>query len=174
MNDTTLSIYECSQIINEIETIAYLNDGEIPEEAIQELVEAQTTSIVKLKGLCGFMKHLEHGIALCEQEEERIAKMRKVAANRLESVKGYLLPYLVAKGKPVDVGTFKLSTRKSEAVAVNDEYFASWLNETQDKNYIREIPARWEVDKAAVKAALKEGKEIQGCTIEKRVSVQLK
>jgi len=165
-----LTLYECSHIIDEIENIAALNEGEIPEDAIQKLVEAQTTSIVKLKGLCGFMKHLEHGMALCKQEEERIAKMRKVASNRLESIKGYLLPYLVAQGRPVDVGTFKLSTRKSEAVGVDMDYFEPEKSE----GYCRYIPEKWEPDKALIKAALKEGKQIQGCSIEKRVGVVLK
>ena len=166
MNDTTLSIYECSQIINEIETLAYVNGGEIPEVAIQELVEAQTTSIVKLKGLCGFMKHLEHGISLCKQEEERIAKMRKVAANRLESVKGYLLPYLVAKGKPVDVGTFKLSTRKSTRVEISEPFLI--------REYCRVIPESLAPDKAKIKEALQRGEQVQGAAIVEGRSVQLK
>jgi len=162
---TQMTLYDCDRILSEIDAIAAENDGEISEEQMKALVEAQTTSIAKLGKLCGFMKYLEHGIDACKKEEERIARMRKVAANRLKSVKQYLLPYLMEHGKTT-VDTFTLSTRKSTAVVVSEPFV--------EKEWCREIPARWEPDKNKIKAALKDGAEIQGAGLEERVSVQLK
>lgn len=167
---TQMTLYDCDRILSEIDAIAAENDGEITEEQMKALVEAQTTSIAKLGKLCGFMKYLEHGIDACKKEEERIAKMRKTATNRLKSVKHYLLPYLKEHGKTT-IDTFTLSTRKSTAVAVDEPFF---VTDPDYKHWSRHIPESWEPDKAKIKAALKDGVEIQGCSIEERVSVQLK
>ena len=166
-----LTIYECTEIIERIEAIAKTNDGEITDEQLQALVEAQTTSLAKLSNLCGFMKHLEGGIALCETEIARISAMRRKAKNRLENVKRFLLPYLQAKGKPQTIGTFKLSTRKSTSTEVDEAWFFS---QADAKSYCRHIPESWVPDKAAIKKRLQEGEEISGCTLVEKRTVQLK
>ncbi len=160
-----LTIYECDAIIRQTEAIAAQNEGEIPEEQLQALVEAQTTSIAKLGNLCGFMKHLEHGISLCQTEEERIARMRKVAENRLDSIKRYLLPYIQQQGRPVSIGTFKLSTRKSTAVMLADGF--EHLDYCVTKTVITP-------DKMKIKKALQDGRDVPGAVLVERLSVQLK
>lgn len=162
---SNLTLYECDKVISEIDRIAEENDGIVTDEQLQALVEAQTTSITKLGNLCGFMKYLEHGLDACKKEEERISKMRKVAANRLISIKRFLLPWLIEHGKTT-IDTFTLSMRKSTAVEISEPFL--------DKDYCRTIPARLEPDKMKIKAALKDGKEIQGATLVERQSVQLK
>lgn len=173
MNNLTL--YECDELINKIDALAQANDGVITDEELQQLVVAQTTSIAKLGKLCGFMKYLEHGIALCKTEEERISKMRKTAENRLKSVKGYLLPYLQEHGK-TKVDTFTLSTRKSKAVDVDVPFFNDGIKKelTSKDDFCRHVPESWEPDKKKIGAALKDGSQIQGCTLTERTSVQFK
>jgi hypothetical protein len=171
MSEPGLTIYECSEIIERIEAIAKANDGEITDEQLKELVEAQTTSLAKLSNLCGFMKHLEGGISLCETEIARINAMRRKAKSRLENIKRFLLPYLQAKGKRQTIGTFTLSTRKSTSTEVDEEWFFS---QADAKSYCRHIPERWEPDKAAIKKHLQDGVEINGCTLVEKRTVMLR
>ncbi len=163
-----LSIYECTAIIEQCDKLASENDGELPEEMLQALVLAQTKSIEKLGKMCGFMKYLEHGIDACKKEEERIAKMRKVAQNRLKSIKKYLTPYVSEKGKPITVGTFKLSIRKSQSVVVSDD-FAGEANRQWCKKEIQYTP-----DKVNMKIFLKTGADIPGAELVTNQNLQLK
>lgn len=133
-----LSIYECADIIQQIEAIAEQNDGEIPEDQLALLVQAQTTEMSKLNSLCGFMRFVQGRIDHCKTEEQRIAGIRKTAESRLESIKAFLVPFVSQyrkdKGHPLAVGTFTLSTRKSESVEIDelafftDENRAKWCN----------------------------------------------
>lgn len=163
-----LTIYECATIIEQCDKLALENDGEIPEGMLEALVLAQTTSIEKLGKMCGFMKWIEHNIDACKKEEERIAKMRKVAQNRLKSIKKYLMPYVADQGKPITVGTFKLSIRKSQSVVVSDD-FAGEANRQWCKKEIKYTP-----DKVNMKMFLKTGAEIPGAELVTNQNLQLK
>jgi len=149
---SNLALYECSEIIAAIEARAEQAGGEISDEDLQALVVAQTTSMVKLEKLCGFVKFVEHTIDLCKQEETRLVAKRKTAERRLESIKKFLVPFVSQyrreKGHPVTVGTFTLSTRRSESVEIDelafatDENRAHWCTEKvtyqPDKKRIKE------------------------------------
>lgn len=163
-----LTIYECSAIIEQCDKLALENDGEIPDDMLEALVLAQTTSIEKLGKMCGFMKYIEHGIDACKKEEERIAKMRKVAQNRLKSIKKYLTPYVSEQGKPITVGTFKLSIRKSQSVMVSDD-FAGEANREWCNKKITYAP-----DKNNIKMFLKTGAMIPGATLINTQNLQLR
>jgi hypothetical protein len=158
-----MNIYECTAIVKQVEEIALQNDGDIPEEMLQKLVEANT-GIEKLPDLLGFVKYLEHGMEACKAEEKRIKDMREKAAKRKAGILKYLTPYVVENGKQ-DIGTFKLSIRKSESVETDE-----WFN---DKNYITtkttEAP-----DKKKIKEAIKAGKQIAGARIVTKNNLQFK
>ncbi len=157
-----LTIYKCHEIITLMEEAAAQNDGEVPDDQLQALVEAQTTLPVKLENLCGFVKYLEHGIDACEKEEKRISKMRKVAANRIANIKKFLLPFML-KRKKMTLGTFQLSTRKSTSTVLDDEF---------------NIPKYMKITLTPMKTKIKEdllkGDKIMGATLVTKVSVQLK
>ena len=158
-----MNIYECDAIIKRVDELAQLHDGEIPEEMIERLVEANT-GIEKIGDLCGFMKYLEHGMESCKAEESRIKAMRDKAAKRLASIKKYLTPYVAEHGKQT-AGTFTLSVRKSEQVELNE-----WFS---DDNYIV-VKTTKAPDKKKIKMDLKQGKEIAGATIVTRQNLQFK
>lgn len=171
---TELTIYQCADIITQMDKLAANNDGEISDEDLQALVEAHTTAITKLGNLCGYMQHLSGGIDLCKQEESRIASMRKRAERRLESIKRFLVPfvsqYRTEKGHPLTVGTFTLSTRKSTSVEVDD------LNFFTDENKIQFCVEKiaYQPDKAAIKEALQSGQSIIGARLSENESLQVK
>ncbi|MCP3681901.1 MAG: hypothetical protein GY861_04350, partial [bacterium] len=65
------NIYNVSVIENQIERIAADNDGEIPDELLKELVEAQTKSLDSVENMVKYVRHLELGIVACKAEEQR-------------------------------------------------------------------------------------------------------
>lgn len=168
-----LSIYQCDQIVREIEAIASQHEGEIPEEDLSRLVQAQTTSLAKLTGLCGFIKFIEHRLELCKMEEERIAKIRKTAETRLKSVEKYVLPYVQSykdrEGHSLSVGTFTLSTHSYEHVEIeNPDQFA------KDHPSLCITHTEIKPDKITVREKLQAGEHITGADLVKTVSLQLR
>jgi hypothetical protein len=164
MNDLTL--YQAQELLDEIESLAEQNGGEIPDDKLALFVEAQTTSIEKTGRLCGAINFLQSYAERCKVEELRIAENRKKAENKLASIKTFLAPIVKAKGKPWNVGTFTLSTRKSESVQIADDFNAP--------AYMRTIPAKLEPDKAAIKDAIKSGKTIPGAELVEKTNLVIK
>jgi hypothetical protein len=161
-----LTIYQCQGIITEIEKQA-AETGEITEEQLQALVLAQTTSIEKIGNLCGYIKYLEHGIIACDTELARIENMKIRATNRLASIKQFLTPYIESKGK-LSVGTFTLSTRKSESVEILDPEFCK-----QNPDYST-VKTTVTPDKAKIKEAIKAGKRFDGVSIVAKKNLQIR
>lgn len=171
---TELSLYECRDIIEQIEAIAEQNEGEIPEDQLALLVQAQTTELAKLGNLCGFMSFVQSRIDLCKQEESRLAGIRKTAEKRLDSIKRFLVPfvsqYKTEKGHPLSVGTWTLSTRKSESVEIDDVHF----NSDENRKHWCAEKVTYNPDKAKIKQALKSGQEIAGARIAENESLQIR
>lgn len=163
---TALSLYDCAEVVNDIEKIAEENDGELSEHQLQKLVEAQTQSIVKLEKLCGAIAHYEQGIDFCKKQEARIKEARQRAEKRIESVKKYLSPFVVSKGKPIQAGTFTLSTRRSTSTVITGTI--------TDPEYLRVVPATTEPDKEKIKEALKSGKEVRNAELQTNFNIQIK
>lgn len=161
-----MNLYDIVTIENEIDRIAKENDGEISEEQLKALVEAETTGLVKVEGLVKYIRHLELFDIECHQEIKRILDMRNRAARRVRSIKQYMTPYVLKKGK-IDVGTFKLSTTKSETLETIDE-FCDPIYMTTPKT------PDPKVDKNKLKSAIKSGKEVPGAWIEKHDNLQIK
>lgn len=159
-----MNLYNVMDLENQIEYIAEHNEGEIPEEKLQELIEAQTQSIVQVENLCKYIRHLELGIEVCRAEENRIATMRKRAENRIENIKKYLTPYVQHEGN-VEAGTFKLSIRKSKHVEVVPGF--------NDLTYcnVKEIVTP---DKTAIKKAIESGIVIEGAKLVEQGNLQIK
>jgi len=158
------NIYDVREIENQIERIAEANAGEIPEDMISALVEAQMKSISTITGLCKYLKSIDLFSEACKSEENRIADLRKRAEKRKESIIQYITPYVARDGR-IDAGTFKLSIRKSERVEVDDNF------NHVDYTFIDEI---LRVDKLKLKKDLKDGLEIKGARLEQHDNLQIK
>lgn len=173
MNELS-NIYECQDLIRQVEELAASNDGEIPEDKLELLIQAQTTSLVKLEGLCNFLSWLNAGIDRCKQEEQRIEAMRKRAERKMDSVKRYLMPYVAQykaeKGHPLTVGTWTLSTRKSTSVEIDEVKFNS--DENREKWCDEKVT--YQPRKNDIKTALQAGTEIVGASLIEKESLQIK
>lgn len=159
-----MNIYDCDLLIKEIEAKAYENDGEISDEDMQEIVQAQTESKEKLEKLVGYIKYLEGFSNLAKNEIQRIQARKKTADNRIESIKKWLLPFVQEKGG-VTVGTNKLGTRKSKGIVLIDGF--------NDPAYCEEV-ITWKPDKKKIKEDIESGKDVKGAVLEERVNLSIR
>lgn len=164
METNFLNIYQCWDLIREIEAKAEANDGMLSDGEMQALVLAQTTSITKMEKLAGYVKYLESFQETAKAEIDRLSKQKQSAANRVESIKQWLLPYLEEHG-PIVAGLRRLSTRTSEAVVLDDKFYNPLYGETRSEF----VP-----NKPKIKEDIKHGIEVKGAALEKRVHVQIK
>lgn len=121
MNQNPQTLYDCLSVLVQCDEIAAANDGEMPEDAEAAIVAAHTTSMEKLGSLLGYIKYLEGQELICKTEIDRIQARKKATTNRLKSIKQYLLPYVIERGKTT-VGTITLSTRKSQKIELEEDF----------------------------------------------------
>lgn len=159
-----MNIYDVAAIELEIDRIAEANDGEIPDELLMELVVKQTESLVQIEKLCRYIKHLEQFQEMADEEIKRIGHLKQQADNRMKSIKRYLTPYVMAKGK-FDAGMFKLSTRKSTRVEIDEDFNV--------KEYMRE-KITLSPDKEKIKETITSGGMIPGARIVESDNLQIK
>ena len=162
-----MNIYETLELENEIDLIAKNNDGEIPEDKMESLIVSQTNSLVQLEKLCKYIAYLEYFAESCKQEENRISSARRKAENRVESIKKWITPYVLSKGK-VSAGTFSLTTRQSKGLIVKDE---SVIPENYFEHKIIEQKI---LNKSQLKKDIDSGSIIPGAMIEIRENLQIK
>jgi hypothetical protein len=164
MSAENLSLYECSEIIAQIENLAEAQGGVVSDPDMERLVKAQLTSIEKLTKLVRYVKYLEGWQDLAKAEVDRIYKQKTIFANRVESIKRFLLPYIQENG-PQNIGLNRISTRKSEAVVVDEGF--------KNLDYCKVVTTTTP-DKPKIKESIRAGIEIEGCKIEERQHVQIK
>jgi hypothetical protein len=161
-----MNIYDIAKIEAELDEIASQNEGEIPDDKYQALVLAETQALEQVKGLVHYVRHEEMRTNNIDSEIERLQTLKNRANNRIKGIKAYLLPFInqTHNGK-LEIDTFKLSVRKSEAVEVDEALL--------DKNYFKE-KVTLTPDKIARKEAIKKGVEVNGAYIRQNMSLQIK
>lgn len=160
------NLYDVIALENQIEHIAELNEGEIPDELMQELVAEQCKSVQQIENLCKYIRNLDLGIEMCNTEIERITKMKDKAGKRIENIKKYITPYIARQGKVI-AGTFTLSTRKSESVSITCE-------QNIPMRYMNVIPEYYKPDKKAIKEAIKNGEMVSGAELQENDNLVIK
>jgi hypothetical protein len=159
-----MNIYECQDLVEQIEAKAEANDGDVSDEDLEALVKAQTASITQLEKLANYVRYMEGFCSLAKLEADRLTTKRRMVEHRIESVKRFLRPYLQEHG-PIHVGTHRLSLRKSEGVVLAEGFY----NPKYGKSITTFTP-----DKKAIKKSIKDGIEVEGAMLEERLNVQIK
>jgi hypothetical protein len=159
-NAISLSLYQCQELMNQIET----DDGELSEEQLNAIVQLHTQSIEKLKSMCGYIRYLEHGIEACKAEKERVNRMQKTAENRLDRIKEYLTPFVKDQGR-VNMDTITLSVRKSVSVELEPGF---------QNPYFCKVVKEFIPDKMAIREALKNEERIEGAKLITSYNLQIK
>lgn len=144
-----------------------LDSGEIDEQILHDTLE-EMGATAELQDMVLAMKSCEADVQLYDAEIARLKENKRIKENRIEFMKRMIIEYMRSSGqKSANAGTFKLTMRENKSCEITNE-------SEIPLEYLREIPAKYEPDKNALKAALKSGKEIPGCTLKTSYSVTAK
>ena len=166
---TSIKLYEIVADFKAVEALESSDD--LPEQVIRDTLEGLTGDLqVKAANICKFVRNLEVNADVIDDA----AKQMQARANRLrkraDSVKNYLLFNLQATGiTKIEAPEFIISVRNNpesvrimEGAQIPDEYL------------VTPEPPPPRADKAAIKAALKAGKHIDGCYLDAGQRIEIK
>lgn len=160
-----MTLYEMSNAARQLYEL--LDSGEIDESILQDTMESIGAS-QKLEDYIHVQKSFEAEIAMYEAEMARLKENKRILENRVEYMKSKIIDYMKATGqKSANAGTFKLTMRENKSCEITNE-------SEIPLQYLREIPAKYEPDKKAMLAALKNGETISGASLKTSYSVTAK
>jgi hypothetical protein len=150
-----------------------IDNGEIPEEAIADTLEAITEEIEsKADSIACVLKNLDADIIAIKAEEVRLAERRKAKEKSYERIKQYLSETLQAAGlDKIETARNKITFRKSESVEIDEDAFIIWAQKNRDDLLTYSAP---KVNKTEVKKSLKNGDSIVGAELRINSNIQLK
>lgn len=155
--------------------LAAVENGEIPEEAIADTLEAMEGDITeKIDNIACVLKVLEAEELAIKAEEDRLAQRRKAKANTKDRLKTYLSDMLIALGKTeFETARNKITFRKTpgKVVIADEGAFIEWASQYAAGLLTYGKPT---INKTAVKAAIEDGIEINGAEIVVSQNIQLK
>ena len=160
-----MNLYEIDLEINKI--LEQVNeDGELPEDAIEQLEKLAMDEKTKLENTAVYYKNLLSDTKSLREEEKALAERRKAKEKNAERVKTYLSDYLQAKGmKKYETTRAVLSFRKSVKTEI-------------DEAVLPDIEKYWVVtkkpDTAWIKTLLKDGVEVPGASLVENQNIQIK
>ena len=143
-----------------------LETGEIDQEKANSLLEGlQEAWDTKVENIGLFIKNIEAEAKAIKEEEKNLADRRKALENKSESLKAYLQYSLEAHDKEkFETAKIKMSFRASQQVVILDETKVP-------EQYLK---VKTEIDKTAIKTALKEGATFDYATIVDKKNLQIK
>ena len=145
--------------------------GEILDDSALADVEAlQLAREEKIEGVALWVKNMEAEADAVKAEKDNFAKRERTLRNKINAVKThYLAPAL--DGERFKTPRVAISYRTSEAVEIDDTVSAYELM-ALNVDFVK-LPEP-EVNKTAIKAALKSGREIKGVHLVRRLNLQIK
>jgi hypothetical protein len=156
-----MTIYEIDDAIRALVD----EDGEIGDYEAFEALQMERDAKVENTGL--WIKELLAEADAIKKERDALKEREDAAKRKAERLKE-LLGYALG-GEKFKTARLVISWRESEAVEVTPECEA-WCREHGE--FLREKPP--EIDKAAIKNALKQGGAVIGASLVKRQNIQIK
>ena len=145
------------------EQIAGLVDPETGEIAGFEAFEKLNLDLdTKIKNIALWIVNLRSDAEQLEEQEKKFRDRKTAAKNKAESLKNLLDGFL--SGEKRSYPEVVISYRKSKQVAVDDDA-------KLDDRFLR---IKTEIDKTALKDALKHGESIEGARLEVKNNIQIK
>jgi len=146
------SALEVGELTPEIETALAINEAELQQKAI---------------GYAYVIKEREANIEVIENEIARLTALKRSEQRVTESMRSAISNAMQFYGvHEVKTPTVRLSFRKSEGLIGQADNLAD--------EFVTLIPEQRTPNKAAIKAAIKEGREVEGYEIETRWNLQIK
>lgn len=150
-----------------------LADLDLDPQTLADTLESLSGDLeVKATNVAMFIRNMDVSIEAMKAAEKTMSERRKCAERRRDAVKTYLMTNLVACGiKKIEGPYFTVSVRDNpEAV---DVYELGTIPQA----YMREVPPpppSWEVDKNAIKVAIKAGIEVPGAKLTRGQRLEIK
>lgn len=158
-----MSIYD---IDDAILSIVDMETGEIEDE--KRFDELQMERTQKVENIGCFYKNLVAEAKAMREEETTLAQRRKAVENKAERIKN-LLTYAL-RGQKFESPRLRCSYRKANSVQIDDS-FIDWAREHADDLLTFKEPTP---NRAAIKEALADGREIEHAEIVTNESLQVK
>lgn len=146
------------QLATEFESVAdTLGDMDLPPEVIDDTLESLSGELeVKSMNVARFFLNLESTVDGMKKAEALMSHRRKMAQNRIERMKHYLLENMQRAGiAAIDGPEFSLKVVKNPPAVIVD-------NENQLASRFVKVVTTHKVDKTAIKTALKAGEVVDG------------
>lgn len=160
-----MTLYEMSEAAMQLYNL--LEAGEIDEAILNDTLESIGAS-EKLEDYVHVLKSFEAEISMIDTEMSRLKENKRILANRSEYMKQKIIEFMqVTNQKSANAGTFKIRLNESKSCEITDESLIP-------REYMREIPAKYEPDKREMLKALKNGEAISGATLKTNYSVTAK
>lgn len=147
-----------------------LADMDLPQEVVTDTLESISGALEqKAQNVAMFVRNLEASAAAIKDAESAMAARREAIENRAEHVKQYLLDNMLRAGMTkIECPLFRIAIRNNpESVAIDDE-------KQVPTDYMREIPASYQPDKALMKQAMQDGYEIPGARLVRTQRIEIK
>lgn len=174
-----MKLYELTEAFNTL--LADIEAGRVdPAEEVTDAERGDTITLAealdrlaldrdtKAENIGLWVKDLVAEAAAIKAEEAALAKRRRTAERRAESLKQYLAECLA--GEKFKTARVAISFRHSKAVEISPETETRLVAEQSPRYCV----AKWTVSKTLVKDALESGEDIPGAAIVERVSTVIK
>ena len=159
------SIFQISAEQQALNEALFEAEGELTPELEAALVINEANLAIKTESYCSSIQKFDSMIEAANNEIKRLQGIVKRSKNASERMKNALSMAMQTFGYDrYEIGTHKLSFRKSEGVVIEDE-------QAIPPCY---IIVETKVDKAKLKADLKEGVIVSGAFLEQRKNIQIK
>ena len=148
------------------------------DQAIMNCCDAETGEIIdaealdallmqrdeKLEAVALWIKNLQSDALAYKAEKDAFAARQKAAEKRAESLKKYLADAL--QGQKFSTAKCAVSFRRSEKVEIPEEYLVPLEFLEEEITY--------KPNRAAIKEAIKAGREVSGCQLVENFNIQIR
>lgn len=158
------------EIDEKIASCVTLPSGTIVDAETGEVIDIEALNALemerekKIENIACWYKNLLSDVEALKAQKNIFAERERVTKNKAESLKNFLSEYL--QGNKFETDKVLLSFKKSEAVK-----FTGKISEIPDEYLRYKEP---EIDKTAIKKALKAGEQIAGCELVAKSNLQIK
>jgi hypothetical protein len=159
-------------IANEYQAmVERLMNSDLDEQTIADTIEGASGELeLKVTNVAMFIRNLEASAEQIKLAEKAMADRRKALENKADSVKRYLFDNMKRTGiTKIDSPYFALTIKKNPPSVIIDDVA---LIPNEYKVFLPPPPPT--PDKAAIKAALQEGKTVEGAHIEQGERLEIK
>jgi len=147
-----------------------LHDLELDDQTIADMLEGESGDLIeKGKNVAAVFRNLESDAKQIKEAEQQLAERRKAYEKRAESLKHYLKTNMEVAGiQKIECPWFVITLATNpESVTVDDE-------SAIPRDYFKEIPTTYVLDKGMVKKAIGDGFDVPGVRLTRGTSLRIK